>query len=102
MRLLIVLSLCALLVPAQSVGVPGANDFTINGLGSGTASCHQQPIPTGPRVLNFRLDGLPASAVIVAAGICQTGNLPVAGGTSLDLSLAGLTILLDGSGLFAP
>jgi hypothetical protein len=38
-------------VGAQTTGVPGINDFTVNGIGSGTTSCNLIVTPS-PCVLN--------------------------------------------------
>ena len=107
MRMLsIALAAALLAVPAfaQTTGVPGVNDLTLNGVGSGGTSCVAYQVPAGPSTL--------------AIGITSAGNEPLIGAFSnacvpgavltadplytLDLNPAGLAIAFDGTGIFLP
>jgi len=55
--------------PAQVTGVPGINDYTINGLGSGGTSCIPLCIPS-PTTLTLVVNTVPGNAVIVFFSDC--------------------------------
>jgi len=71
-----VLAMCPAL--AQTTGVVGINDLTINGLGSGAVSCAPLCFPNGGVTLNFLLSSPPGSLAIVLFNFCpcQVCSLP--------------------------
>lgn len=60
--------LLATAASAQTTGVPFVNDYTINGLGSGTTSCN--PIPLGPGLVPFTVTSDPNLPVVYFASLC--------------------------------
>src|SRR5688572_6944751 len=71
-------SLAAAAAVAQVTGVPGTNDYTINGLGSGGTSCVPLCFPNGGVTLNLAVSA-PLGAIAIAFFNfcpCQTCQLP--------------------------
>lgn len=70
--LLASLSLAALgsLAGAQTTGVPGYNDYTVNTLGSGATSCHSVSIPGGGPTLFEVSTPMPGMPVIQLFSLC--------------------------------
>lgn len=91
--------------PAQTTGVPGINDLTFNGLGSGTTSCGTATLNAGGDTGLWAINGSPAHPVILAvASSCQPASLtldPVVPYT-LDLDLASFGVVVDGTGTLLP
>ena len=93
MRMTAIIVACALIVTpafAQTTGVPGTNDLTVNGNGSGATSCFVQTGFSGPTQYDFAITGIPGDFVVMAtnvtAGGCVPGALAFGLGNSLDLS----------------
>jgi len=98
------LCLCAL-VTAQTTGVPGINDLTINGGGSGSNSgTNCGVVTTVPSAMTLAISAAPGSAIIGgAANNCVVGSVPVGGaGTTLDIDFVSLGFWIDGTGLLGP
>ncbi|HEX6813082.1 MAG TPA: hypothetical protein VF384_15770 [Planctomycetota bacterium] len=55
---------------AQTTGVPGINDLTIDGLGSGTTSCSTRCFPNDPVAVNLRVTAPPGSLVLALFSFC--------------------------------
>jgi len=55
---------------AQTTGVVGNNDYTINGLGSGSTSCTSLCFPNGGITLTLTVAAPPGSAVFVFFNFC--------------------------------
>ncbi len=72
---LVVLTVIAGILPAQTTGVVGVNDLTINTLGTTTTSCNPLGlILTQPGALTFDLSCPPGTIGIVAIGIGCAGG----------------------------
>lgn len=106
MRIVSLAALVAVLsvsVVAQTTGVAGSNDLSINGLGAGSTSLFaNSAINMGTTSMNFNVSA-PVGAVIFGAfaPTGMAGNLPLAQpGHSVDISFVGLTIWLDGTQSF--
>lgn len=91
---------------AQVTGVPGLNDYTINGQGSGSTSCTKVDLPSlGTNILILSVSGPPNTPVILAFSACPCSpgffNLGLAACTppsaiqSIDLNLFWPLITLD-------
>ena len=63
---------------AQTTGVPGINDLTVNNLGSGTTSCAGFCFPNGGVTLNMIVNAPPGSFAIALFNFCpcQACSLP--------------------------
>lgn len=81
---------------AQTTGMPGTNDFTINGLGSGSTSCTTLNLGG---TLGLAINGVPNAAVIGGvANQCSAGALSVGANTgTLDLPPTSFSIWFDGT-----
>lgn len=55
---------------AQTTGVPGINDYTVNSLGSGTTSCTTLCFPGGGLTLNFQLSAPGGALGLVMINFC--------------------------------
>ncbi|MFY9341323.1 MAG: hypothetical protein WAT39_02455 [Planctomycetota bacterium] len=77
LRTLLLSALTASLV-AQTTGVPGINDYTINGLGSGATSCVSLCFPNGNVTLNLAVSAPFGSFALLLFNFCpcQTCGLP--------------------------
>ena len=74
--LALILAICPAL--AQTTGVVGINDLTINSLGSGTTSCASFCFPNGGVTLNMMVTSPPGSFAIALFNFCpcQVCSLP--------------------------
>ena len=63
-------ALLAASAAAQVTGVPGINDYTINGFVSGSTSCTPMCFPTGGIVLNLNVSTAPGNPVLVLFSDC--------------------------------
>ncbi|MEO6597766.1 MAG: hypothetical protein ABIP94_23725 [Planctomycetota bacterium] len=79
-RFLLLLATPLLAFPAlaQVTGVPGINDLTVNGLGSGGTSCVPLCFPNGNLTLNLAVSAPPGAIILVFANFCPclTCQLP--------------------------
>ncbi len=85
---LCILTAAMLLVPAQAqtTGIPGFNDYTIGGAGSGSTSCTALTF-TSPVVLNFQVSASgPGQTVFVVVS-----NLPCSPGAFSPFTCQGTT-----------
>ncbi|MAG55604.1 MAG: hypothetical protein CMJ83_04865 [Planctomycetes bacterium] len=90
------------LMVAQTTGVAGVNDFTINGAGTGGTSPVASPV-LSENTNTLQLRGQPGQPVLLAsAANANPGALPIDGTSSVDLDLATFTPVLDGSGVLMP
>lgn len=66
------LSACILVgaAVAQTTGVPGINDLTMNGFGSGMTSCAVTCVPNGNTVLNYTVSVAPGAIPFVIFNLC--------------------------------
>ncbi|HGY92481.1 MAG TPA: hypothetical protein ENK43_15040 [Planctomycetes bacterium] len=84
--LILVATMFLLPAQAQTTGIPGFNDYTIAGAGSGSTSCTALTF-TSPVVLNFQVSasgpGLPVFAVV--------SNLPCSPGAFSPFTCQGTT-----------
>ena len=85
------LLLCSPTLSAQTTGVPNLNDYTINGLGSGSTSCTPMGFIT-PTVLNFSVSTASPGAfvfLLFSPGPCtpESVTMPTCSGTTFDLLL---------------
>lgn len=76
---------------AQTTGIPGVNDLTVNGLFSGSTSCTGVTICT-PATVTFGVTASPGTSVVLFAspGPCIAGWQTLSNlcsGTSIDISL---------------
>jgi hypothetical protein len=55
---------------AQTTGVPGINDYTINSLGSGSTSCTTMCFPNGNVTLNLSVSAPPGAFIFVFFNFC--------------------------------
>ena len=99
---LVALAALATMGPAQTTGVPGVNDFTINGQNSGSTSC-SSIIVLGGTPLSLEVSAGPGEALILAAASsCSPAALIIDPTYTVDLDLASLAIVLDGTGAILP
>lgn len=103
MRILIAFVALALVVTpsfAQSTGVPGVNDFTVNGNGSGGTSFVASSINGVTDTFAVSAGG--GNGVIFAhSPNAVAGALPLGSGT-VDIDLTNFTVIIDGPGLVTP
>ena len=102
MRCTLLVALAFALAPclfAQTTGVPGLNDYTINGMGSGASSCNAVSVSV-PGLITFLIDtSAPAQTVylFISFQACAAGSGPSLNscqGTTLDLALTPTPLLL--------
>ncbi len=74
--------LSAALATAQTTGVPGMNDYTVNGLGSGTTSCTTMCFPNGGLTLNLQVSAPPGAFAIVLFSLCPCTTCSLPGPTN--------------------
>jgi len=90
------LALIAVPLSAQTTGVPGINDFTVNGSGSGGTSCVASTLATNN---TFSIAGPPSCGVtFVYSPTCIPGALPFGSG-SVDIDLGNFISIIDGPGI---
>ena len=79
----------ALPIHAQTTGIPGFNDYTINALGSGSTSCTSLTFIT-PLTLTFQVSGAPVTPVMIYLSFAPCIPAPPTSlscqGTSLNLA----------------
>ena len=84
----VALLLMGTLASAQTTGFPGFNDYTVNGLGSGSTSC--TPISlTSPTSLDFEISATPGTTAYFMFSFfpCTPASIlfPTCQGTTFDL-----------------
>ena len=85
------LALLVIVIPAraQTTGIPGFNDYTINAIGSGSTSCTSITVLT-PSTVTFQVSGTPLTPVMIYISFvpCLVGPPSpfTCQGTSLDLA----------------
>jgi hypothetical protein len=72
---------------AQTTGVPGINDYTINSLGSGTTSCTTFCFPNGNLNLNLQVSAPAGAFAIVLFNFCPCTTCSLPGPTNACLPL---------------
>jgi len=82
---LLLVAFLALLLPAQTTGLPGVRDFTLNGMGSGGTSPVAATLSPGLQTLSFDVQAAAGSSLVGALGPSSPGAQPF-GSTTLDLS----------------
>ena len=96
--LIIALALVAPSVVAQTTGVPGVNDMTINGQGSGGTSCIPVHSVAGDP-WNVAVSTYPFSPLVgVLANNCQPDAISINATYSVDLDPVSAEVVLDGTG----
>ena len=96
----LVMALLVLTIPtqAQTTGIPGFNDYTINALGSGSTSCTAISVIT-PTILSLQVSGPPATPVIIYISFAPCVGTPPfitsCQGTLLHLATSPLPIPLS-------
>ena len=99
MRAFLFALICSAATLAQTTGVVGSHDLTINGQGSQTSSCNAINIQG---VLGVGISALPNSGIILGLSpSCAIGGQPIGTGT-VDVSLIGAAFLMDSTGILAP
>ena len=104
LALLLAVALLATPAFAQTTGIPGVNDLSINGQNGGTTSCANTLLPTGPTMIAMNVSSLGNEIVIGAfSSSCVPGAVTTPDPLyTLDLNPAGFAIAFDGSGIFLP
>ncbi len=67
---------------AQTTGVPGMNDLTVNTMGSGTTSCTTFCFPNGGLTLNFQVSAPPGASAIALFSFCPCTTCTLPGPTN--------------------
>lgn len=67
---------------AQTTGVPGMNDLTVNSLGSGSTSCTTLCFPNGGLTLNLNVSAPPGAFAIALFGLCPCTTCTLPGPTN--------------------
>ena len=104
MRIPTIILTLALAAPCfgQTTGVIGANDFTVNGAGSGTTSgSGSLTLPAGPQIVDLAAAVAAGDQVLLAGGNIALGLLNVNGTDTLDIDLSA-GIIYDSLGLLGP
>ncbi len=78
-RTLLATALLAGFAATQTTGVPGINDYTINGLGSGATSCSSLCFPNGNLTLNLAVSAPAGAIAIVLFNFCPCSTCSLAG-----------------------
>ena len=98
--MLLALTVLAMPVVSQTTGVPGANDLTINGIGSGGTSCVDPGLRTGTPSIAFHIQAAPGDLVFgvqALSGLCVPNALVIDPTYSADIDTATLSFFLPSS-----
>ncbi len=90
-RHLLSTALLATAALAQTTGVPGINDYTVNGLGSGATSCSSMCFPNGGVTLNLAVSAPAGSVVLVLFNFCPCTTCSIPAPTNSCLPSIPLT-----------
>ena len=104
MTMTMVLMCCALPACAQTTGVAGVNDLSLNGLGMGDTSCATVHVPSSPSLLTMRLTAAAGDVLLGAVSTCCVPGAVTSPDPlyTLDLCPSTMAFVFDGTGLFLP
>ena len=83
--------------PSQTTGVPGLNDYTMNGGGSGGTSPTDPGLTNALPTLTLKITGTPGHVVVVAAGSSFPSAAPLPGPYWVDLLPTSVQLIFDGT-----